>query len=46
VLEVAPGAERHAIRIRDLLRDSGVDVRFQDVETAARPSQEATGAAR
>ncbi|HEX6963429.1 MAG TPA: hypothetical protein VF175_16295, partial [Lacipirellula sp.] len=46
VLQVAQGAERHAIRIRDLLRDSGVDVHFQDVETAARPSGEATGATR
>ncbi len=31
VLQVAPGAEQHAIRLSDLLRDSGVDVKFQEV---------------
>jgi hypothetical protein len=39
VIEVAPGAERHAIRLRDLLRDSGLDVRFQETETAARSEE-------
>jgi hypothetical protein len=41
VLQVAPGADRHAIRLNDLLRDSGIDVRFQ--ETAARPQEAAHG---
>jgi hypothetical protein len=31
VLQVAPGAEQHAIRLNDLLRDSGIDVKFQEV---------------
>jgi hypothetical protein len=44
VLQVAPGADQHAIRLNDLLRDSGVDVRFQEVATA--PSQEAPRATR
>jgi hypothetical protein len=37
VLKVAPGANRHAIRLNDLLRDSGVDVRLE--ELAARPDE-------
>jgi hypothetical protein len=37
VLQVAPGADRHAIRLNDLLKDSGVDVRFKEV--AARPEE-------
>jgi hypothetical protein len=31
VLQVAPGAEQHAIRLNDLLRDSCIDVKFQEV---------------
>jgi len=31
VLQVAPGAEQHAVRLNDLLRDSGIDVKFQEV---------------
>jgi hypothetical protein len=31
VLQVAPGAEQHAIRLNDLLKDSGIDVKFQEV---------------
>lgn len=31
VLQVAPGAEQHAIRLNDLLQDSGIDVKFQEV---------------
>lgn len=31
VLQVSPGAEQHAIRLSDLLRDSGIDVKFQEV---------------
>jgi hypothetical protein len=37
VLQVAPGANRHAIRLNDLLRDSGVDVRLEML--AARPEE-------
>lgn len=31
VLQVSPGAEQHAIRLNDLLQDSGIDVKFQEV---------------
>jgi len=31
ILQVSPGAEQHAIRLNDLLRDSGIDVKFQEV---------------
>ena len=31
LLQVEPGAEQHAIRLNDLLRDSGIDVKFQEV---------------
>ncbi|MCC6492563.1 MAG: hypothetical protein IT424_06035 [Pirellulales bacterium] len=37
VLQVAPGAERHALRLSQLLDDSGVDVRLEQL--AARPSE-------
>ncbi|MBL9165392.1 MAG: hypothetical protein JNL18_21875 [Planctomycetaceae bacterium] len=37
VLQVAPGAEKHAARLNDLLRDSGIDVKFQEV--ASRPEE-------
>jgi hypothetical protein len=43
VLTVAPGAERHAIRLNDLLKDSGVDVHFKDV---AERNEEASHATR
>jgi hypothetical protein len=39
VIEFAPGAERHAIRLRDLMRDSGLDVRFKETEAAARSEE-------
>jgi hypothetical protein len=42
VLQVAPGADRHAIGLHDLLRDSGLDVHFQETATAARPTAEST----
>lgn len=31
VLQVEPGAEQHAIRLNDLLQDSGIDVKFEEV---------------
>lgn len=31
VLQVEPGAEQHAIRLNDLLQDSGIDVKFAEV---------------
>jgi hypothetical protein len=31
LLQVEPGAEQHAIRLNDLLRDSGIDVKFLEV---------------
>jgi hypothetical protein len=37
VLQVAPGANRHAIRLNDLLKDSGLDVHFKDL--AAKPAE-------
>jgi hypothetical protein len=42
VLSVAPGAERHAIRLNDLLKDSGVDVRFKDVADGREEASHAT----
>jgi len=44
VLQVAPGADQHAARLNDLLRDSGIDVRVQQVAT--RRSGEASDARR
>jgi hypothetical protein len=44
VLQVAPGADQHAIRLNDLLRDSGIDVRFQ--ETTARTQEGSARATR
>ena len=40
VLQVAPGAERQAMRLTELLKDSGLDVRMPQ-QTATRPSEEA-----
>jgi len=34
-LRVASGADRHAIRLKDLLKDSGLDVQFHDVTAQA-----------
>jgi hypothetical protein len=42
VLQVAPGADRHAIRLNDLLRDSGVDVRFKDIASKPEEASRAT----
>jgi len=42
VLQVAPGADRHAIRLNDLLKDSGVDVRFKDVASKPEEASRAT----
>ena len=44
VLQVSPGAQQHAIRLNDLLRDSGVDVRFEEV--ASRTEQGGTSGPR
>lgn len=44
MLQVAPGADQHAARLNELLRDSGVDVRLQRI--AARPTGEAADARR
>jgi hypothetical protein len=37
VLQIAPGAERQAARLAELLQDSGIDVRMP--QTAARPAE-------
>jgi hypothetical protein len=42
VLQVAPGADRHAIRLNDLLKDSGVDVHFKDVASKPEDPSHAT----
>jgi hypothetical protein len=44
VLQVAPGADQHAARLNDLMKDSGVDVRLQQI--ASRPAEEPADARR
>ncbi|MBA3483514.1 MAG: hypothetical protein H0T51_17040 [Pirellulales bacterium] len=44
VLQVAPGADQHAVRLNDLLKDSGVDVRLSQI--ASRPAEEPADARR